>query len=62
MSNTPSFSLLIEVDRWHDELFLDHRRALLSLDLPAISARLAFHESNLRLHLADEITAPRRSL
>jgi len=62
VSNPSSFSLLIEVYHWLDELFLDHRLVQLSLDLPAISARLTFYESHLRLPLADEVTAPRRGL
>jgi len=54
MTDTPSFSLLIEVHHWLDNLFLDHQLALLSLDAPATSTRLKHYESNLKLHIEDE--------
>lgn len=57
MTNSRSFSLLIEVHRWLNKLFLDHQLALLSQDLPAASAALKHYESNLRLHIEDEETA-----
>lgn len=54
MTETASFSLLIEVHHWLDKLFLDHQLALLSLDLPAASTCLNHYESNLKLHIDDE--------
>jgi len=57
MKDTPSFSVLADVHRWLDGLFLDHQLALLSLNLPAASAGLKRYESNLRLHIEDEESA-----
>ena len=57
MTVAPSFSLLAEVHRWLNQLFLDHQLALLSLDLPAASAYLERYESNLKLHIDDEESA-----
>jgi hypothetical protein len=54
MTDIKSFSVLAEVHRWLDSLFLDHQLALLSLDLPAASACLKHYESNLKLHIEDE--------
>ena len=54
MTDTPSFSLLVEVHHWLDNLFLDHQLALLSLDLPTACACLEHYESNLKLHIEDE--------
>lgn len=57
MTDTPSFSLLVEVHHWLDSLFLDHQLALLALNLPAASACLKRYEINLKLHIDDEETA-----
>jgi len=54
MTSIKSFSVLAEVHRWLDSLFLDHQLALLSIDLPAASACLKHYESNLKLHIEDE--------
>ena len=57
MTQTATFSLLVEVHHWLDNLFLDHQLALLALDLPKASACLKDYESNLRLHIKDEESA-----
>lgn len=57
MTDTTSFSVLAEVHRWLDSLFLDHQLALLSLNLPVASDCLKRYEVNLNLHVEDEENA-----
>lgn len=56
MKDALSFSLLIDVHHWLNNLFLDHQLALLSLDLPEASACLKRYERYLKLHIKDEET------
>lgn len=49
-----SFNDLLEIHTTLDELFLEHQRALLRLDLTAASAALEAYELELLLHIQDE--------
>ena len=49
-----SFSDLLETHEWLDELFLEHQRSLLRLDLAAASAALEAYAIELFAHMRDE--------
>jgi iron-sulfur cluster repair protein YtfE (RIC family) len=49
-----SFSDLLRLHRKLDQLFLDHQRALLRLDLKSALAALELFETELLLHMQDE--------
>jgi iron-sulfur cluster repair protein YtfE (RIC family) len=49
-----SFSDLLEMHKWLDDLFLSHQRALLQLDLDRASLLLQGYEKELLAHLNDE--------
>jgi len=49
-----SFSDLLEIHQWLDELFLEHQRSLLRLDLVAANAALEAYTLELFTHMRDE--------
>ena len=49
-----SFSDLLSLHRQLDELFVEHQRALLRLDLEAATAALEAYETELLAHMRDE--------
>ena len=49
-----SFSDLLEIHEWLDELFLEHQRSLLRLDLVAANAALEAYTLELFTHMRDE--------
>jgi len=49
-----SFSDLLEMHNWLDDLFLSHQRALLQMDLERASLLLQAYENELLAHLNDE--------
>ena len=51
---TKSFSNLLRLHQQLDELFFDHQRALLRLDLKAATAALEAYETRLLAHMRDE--------
>jgi len=52
----PSFNALLELHKRLDELFLDHQRALLRLNLDRAETLLREYESQLTAHMRDEET------
>lgn len=49
-----SFNDLLEIHTWLDELFLEHQRSLLRLDLLAAKAALEAYTLELQAHIRDE--------
>ena len=52
----PTFSALIGVHHWLDELFLRHQDALLALDVIEAQRRLQVYKQALQTHIEDEDT------